>query len=321
MRGSTKVWLIIGAVLVALGLIVFTAVAAKVGWNFKKLETSRFVTERYEVSEEFDKISIDVDITDIELLPSEDETCSVVCYEKETLRHAVTLEEETLKITTEDNRKWYQFIEASFGTPKITVYLPKSEYTSLNVKTDTGDVRASKELSFETVKLDGDTSDVKWYSSVSDSAEIRLSTGNVELGSESIGRLKLTTSTGDIKLSSLNVTDPLEAKSNTGKISLGTVNCKNAMLETETGDTVLKNVKALEKLSLKSSTGDVKLEACDAGEIYAKTSTGDISGSLLSEKIFITKTSTGDVDVPKTVSGGRCEIITSTGDIKFGIIQ
>ena len=49
------------------------------------------------------------------------------------------------------------------------------------------------------------------------------------------------------------------------------------------------------------------------------TSTGDVNGTLLSEKIFITDTSTGRVSVPKTTSGGKCEITTSTGDINIGI--
>ena len=49
------------------------------------------------------------------------------------------------------------------------------------------------------------------------------------------------------------------------------------------------------------------------------TDTGDVKGSLLSEKIFIPTTDTGDVDVPKTVTGGRCEITTDTGDIKITV--
>jgi hypothetical protein len=50
-----------------------------------------------------------------------------------------------------------------------------------------------------------------------------------------------------------------------------------------------------------------------------KANTGDIRGSLLSEKIFITKTTTGSVRVPSTASGGTCELITGTGDITVTI--
>ena len=51
--------------------------------------------------------------------------------------------------------------------------------------------------------------------------------------------------------------------------------------------------------------------------IMVKTSTGNVKGTLLSDKIFVTDTSTGRVSVPKTTSGGKCEITTSTGDIEI----
>ena len=56
-----------------------------------------------------------------------------------------------------------------------------------------------------------------------------------------------------------------------------------------------------------------------AAEILIKTDTGDVKGSLLSEKVFVVQTDTGSIDVPKTVSGGRCEITTDTGDIKISL--
>ena len=79
------------------------------------------------------------------------------------------------------------------------------------------------------------------------------------------------------------------------------------------------NVIAAEKLSIERSTGDVKFDGSDATEIYVKTDTGDVTGSLLTDKVFITQTDTGDVDVPKTTTGCRCEIITDTGDIRIKI--
>ena len=60
-----------------------------------------------------------------------------------------------------------------------------------------------------------------------------------------------------------------------------------------------------------------KFELCDAGELFIETDTGNVKGSLLSEKIFIVSSDTGRIDVPKSTSGGRCEIETDTGDIKI----
>ena len=49
------------------------------------------------------------------------------------------------------------------------------------------------------------------------------------------------------------------------------------------------------------------------------TDTGDVRGSLLSEKVFIVNTDTGRKEVPDTITGGRCEITTDTGDVKITI--
>ena len=50
-----------------------------------------------------------------------------------------------------------------------------------------------------------------------------------------------------------------------------------------------------------------------------KTDTGDVTGSLLSDKIFLAESDVGSVDVPKTTTGGVCEIRTDTGKIAITI--
>ena len=59
----------------------------------------------------------------------------------------------------------------------------------------------------------------------------------------------------------------------------------------------------------------------DAGEIYIETDTGDISGTLLSNKIFMYDSDTGDVNLPSVMSGGKCQIETDTGDIEISIVE
>lgn len=74
-----------------------------------------------------------------------------------------------------------------------------------------------------------------------------------------------------------------------------------------------------ERFSIERDTGDVRFESCDAGQITVKTSTGDVTGTLRTEKVFLTKRSTGAVDVPESGTGSKCEITTSTGDISIQI--
>ena len=81
----------------------------------------------------------------------------------------------------------------------------------------------------------------------------------------------------------------------------------------------MKDVIAANRFSIERSTGDVKFTRCDAAEIFVKTNTGNVTGSLLTDKVFLTDTDTGSVTVPKTATGGRCEIETDTGNIKIEI--
>ena len=67
-------------------------------------------------------------------------------------------------------------------------------------------------------------------------------------------------------------------------------------------------------------TGDVTFERCGAKKIRVKTDTGRVQGTLLGEMVFYAKTDTGKVRVPKSTTGGLCEITTDTGDIIFSII-
>ena len=105
----------------------------------------------------------------------------------------------------------------------------------------------------------------------------------------------------------------------TGDVKLAAVTGKTVGSSGGTGDVFFVGVVAEELLYIKRSTGDVKLSGCDAEEVVISTDTGDVYGSLLSDKLFIVESDMGDVDVPKTSSGGTCNITTNTGDIKITI--
>ena len=135
----------------------------------------------------------------------------------------------------------------------------------------------------------------------------------------SAGSLDVTVSTGHITASQIRCNGDTSIQVTTGKAFLRDMTC-NALTSTgNTGDLVLENVTAAQSFSIIRSTGDVTFKGCDAGELSVKTDTGDISGSLRSDKLFIAQTGTGHIHVPKTVTGGRCEMTTSTGDIEITV--
>lgn len=280
MSKCAKGWLIAAAVLVILGMALFAGALAAYDGDFFKFSTVTYTTNTYEVEGAFDNISVNVDTTRIELVPTNEESCRIVCTESEKVKHTAVVQNDTLAIETIDTRSWYDHIGIFMKSPQMTVYLPQSEYASLSVETHTGDITIPKDFSFETVKIDGDTSDVKCFASVSDVLEINVSTGDVYIADVTAGRLELSTDTGDIRLNGITVEGDME---------------------------------------IETDTGDVSFEKSDAARIVVETDTGDVVGTLRSEKVFIAETATGKISVPDTAFGGRCEIKTATGDIKIEI--
>ena len=308
MRKAMKIGLIIGASLVFLGLIVFGGVMTMLKWDFTRLSTTKYETNTYEIGEAYKNISVNTNTADVILVPSEHAERRVICHEQKNIKHSVAVKEDTLVIEVVDTRKWYEHIGISFGSPKITVYLPQGEYAALSVTSSTGDVEIPKDFNFESIDISEDTGNVTCYASASEFIKIKTTTGDIRAENLSTGLLGVT-SAGDVKISV-----------STGKTSATDVKCKSLISSGNTGDMSLKNVIAAEAFSIERSTGDVKLDGCDAAELRITTDTGDVTGSLLSDKVFITQTDTGTVDVPQTTSGGRCKITTDTGDIKISIV-
>ncbi len=280
MNKKTKKWLITAASLVVAGCIFFGGAMTMAKWDFMKLSTIKHETNEYEIHEDYKNISIVTNTADVVFAPSENTETTVVCHEQKKVTHSVTVKDSTLVIEVEDTRKWYEYIGINFGATSITVYIPQTEYGTISVKASTGDIQVEN-LSVE--------------------------------------ELDLSVSTGKITASHVNCEGDVTVHVSTGKAMLTDIACKDLTSSGNTGDISLKQVVAAEKFSLKRSTGDILFDGCDATEILAQTDTGDVKGSLLTDKVFITETSTGRIDVPKTTTGGRCEITTSTGDIKIEI--
>ena len=319
MRTRTKVWLIMAASFVLVGGIIFVGVMSMLKWDFTKLSAVKYETKSYEITENFNNISIITETADVVFVPSENQKTSVVCHEQKNMKHSVTVQNGKLVIEIVDTRKWYEYIGINFGTPKITVYIPQGEYGALFVKSSTGNVEISKEFKFESIDISESTGSVTNYASASENIIIKTSTGNIRVENVSAGTLDLSVSTGGITVSNVTCEGNVKINVSTGKTNLTNIECKNVVSSGNTGAISLKNVIAAENFLIERSTGDVKFDGCDAAEIFVETDTGDVRGSLLSDKTFIVQTDTGNADVPKTATGGKCEITTSTGDISIRI--
>ncbi len=299
MKKATKIIVIAVTALIVVGAVIFIGALASVNFDFTKLFTKEFETMNYEFNENFDNISVKVETATVILTSSNDDICRVECVEETKVKHSVKIQDGTLTISVKDSRKWYDHIGINLKTPKVTIYLPKDVYTSLSVKTTTGNIEVPDKFQFERVAITGTTSNIACYANISKSIELITTTGKIALGPTQTETVSLVVTTG--------------------KVIAKDVSCSQLTAKSSTGHIELENVIAKESIKAQTTTGGVKFKGCDADEITAKTTTGSVRGTLLSEKIFVTDTSTGKVSVPKTTSGGKCEITTTTGSIEIEI--
>ncbi len=317
MNKKSTAWIIVAAVFIVAGIALFTVVMATNKWEFDKMSTSEFKTNTYDITEDFSDISADLITSDIVLKASEDGTCKVVCYEDEKVKHTVSVQNGTLTIKAIDKREWYNNIGINIETPKVTVYLPKNEYDLYTVNGTTGDVTIPDGFRFERISIVLTTGDVECFADVTEAIDINLSTGDITLENITSAEINATVTTGEIYALNVVCSGNVKTKVSTGKTELINIQCVSMISEGTTGDLLLENVMVSGKISAERSTGDIRIKNSDAAELILTTTTGHIIGSLLSEKVYITKTSTGSIDVPGSANGGKCEVTTSTGDIIF----
>ncbi len=297
---NKKKLFIIAAVLAVAGGVIFTIAFAVLGFDITKISTQKYEFNTYTLAENFDSIKINTQTANVIFAESDSDECKIECVEREKMKHSAAVNEKTLVIETTDTRQWYDHIGINFGNETVTIYLPKAAYELLKIETDTGSVEIPKRFSFESVYVKADTGTIGCFADVSNSIELQTDTGSI--------RVENSAAAGEIK-----------AKTTTGSISFADLRCNKLSASSNTGSIDLKNTTAADELTINCDTGSVKFDYCDANEIKVTTHTGNILGTLLSDKIFFAKSAVGNVDVPKTTSGGKCELTTDVGNIRISI--
>ena len=287
------------AIVVAIVLIIVGGILLAMGLSFAGGEKpeSTLVQQETMIQESFENIQIDTQDCDVTFVPYNGTAdAHVVILERENTHHDVWVEDNTLKIKMAE-RDWTDYIGIYRETMEITVYLPETEYASVWVATDTGEIRTPAPLSAQEIQL-------------------RSSSGDIYCDSAAGDLLDCMTSTGDIQVRGC-VPITMKVQSSTGDVSLYDVQSAEIHLQNGTGETVAKNV-ICQMLTCNSSTGDVELQWVTAGEyLQVFTTTGDVEiGNSDAGNINI-ETETGDIDLPAAWKNKDVRIDTDTGDIHF----
>lgn len=322
MKKSKKVAIITAVAMLVIGCIIAFFALLSLNFDFSSLNTENSVNETYDIDESFKNINIEGPECDINLIPSDNDKCFVVCNESDKIQHSVTVENDTLKIKRTDNRKWYEHIVVFYwGEISINLYLPKNEYEKLSIKSASGNVEIPESFTFDTTEITSASGDVSFLSKVNNNIDIHTVSGNIYVGETTAENLDAQSTSGDIKISSATIKDKLNTKSVSGNIKLTDTKCLSINSNTTSGDQTLSNVTAKTDAEFESVSGNIKMYQSDAEAINIKTTSGDVAGTLLTDKIFDVKTTSGDVDVPLSGTGGKCEVKTTSGNVNIKITK
>ena len=259
MTKSLKIIIGIAVGLVLAGAVLAFVALAAAGFDTGKLGAGKFETKEYTVEDAFDGVTVSVKTADVTFLPSEDGTVRVECYEGEKQPHTIGVVDGKLTIFGVDQRKWYEMITIFSKSPKIRVYLPAGEYTSLSLETDTGDVTYAK---------------------------------------SNPGAVKINADTGAVRIADLAAGD-ISVDNDTGKVKMTDVSCAALSIETDTGDVILKNVVGTGDAKIVTDTGDVEGTLRSGKLYTASSHTGKINlpEHDTAGGAFKVSTHTGDVKI------------------------
>lgn len=302
MKKSKKILITVAVILVAVGMICGFCGIYSLGFNFNEISTSDFVTHTYTVEDDFTNIIIEDAASNINFYKSNDDKCRVLCDEREKVTHTVVNENNTLTVRVKDERNWFERINIGFfaADMRVSVYLPKNKYDSLNAASMSGDIDVANEFTF-------------------DNAKVGSISGDVSVKADVKQELNISSTSGDVIINNISATECINASSVSGEIDLSNVKGKEIFAKTTSGGVMLTDTVASQKLKANSTSGEIDLKRCDAKNIVLDTVSGEISGILLSNKQFITETTSGTVNVPQSVSNEECRITTVSGDIYIEI--
>ncbi len=316
MKGLIAIPIVVGSLLLIGGGALFGVAVYKSSKN-STIETKEYKEEDLGV---FNKFDIDLTIADLEFKKANE--VKVVVNETKYDTHDVSVADGTLLIKGKNTRKWYEhlFNWNWFDKVSVTVYMPEGEYDALKVESSTGDIVVPADFTFASFEAKASTGNITSKAKVTNNVDIKVSTGNVSLESVTAKNITVNSSTGNINLKNNTVSEKINIDSDTGNIRLDNVTCNDYYSHSDTGDVNFVNTNVTNKVEIKNGTGYVKFVASDADTLDIKTSTGDVNLELNTAKIVQADTKTGRKNVPVSVTGGLCEIKTSTGDIKVSFL-
>lgn len=357
MSRKKKTAILVALLLILMGGILTMIGYTMTGNDLTQLNTEKLTQESRTITEPFEHIHIRTGSSDVRILPSSDGSCSVVCDdESETQYHIISVEDGILLIhqVTEpmffgvmlqydpvvtvylpesqygslvvdgaagsilDVDTSFTFESAQLTLSSGDIHFRASLTHDLSARTSSGDIRLSGCHVGGNTQVDASSGGIALSGLKTKVLAANGSSGDILLEDIHAQAIQTSAYSGSITLSGCEVEQDVSVQATSGEMELSEVTALSLTGNASSGDFRLYSVFINGQLSLETTSGSIFLDSSDAQSLFLRTSSGEVSGTLLSPKFFITHTSSGMVEVSDPdPDGGRCEVTTSSGDIKI----
>ncbi|MCM1364455.1 MAG: DUF4097 domain-containing protein [Faecalibacterium sp.] len=285
---------------------------------------TNFEVEPNPNNSDFSKVSVTSNSCDVKFEIADDGKCKVkfseYVIEKQNNPDGIDLKAEIigdeLQVVCNDKRNR---IGIFVQCPVMTVLLPKTEYEKLNVSAKSASINVPDTLRFVDAQMTASSGDIEFYADVNGELSIKASSGDIDLENSTVSDLvSVESSSGDISIKNVNTAD-IKVKSTSGEIEMKDIIANNIDVKSTSGEVELESAVAQGNMKIQTNSGEISLIDCDADYLNLKSTSGDIYGVLLSEKQFLASTVSGDSHVPYCVTDKRCDIQTTSGNIRMSV--
>lgn len=333
MKRFTKLCLILGAVLLACGLVV--SAAGYMSGAVQDIRSPKSSPSKIEVLDvpagKLELLDISLSSEDVNFYPSKDGDLHIEYPIREDVTYEYRDTGKTYQFySSNSGRGWHWFrIELSFfqrDSSSVNVYLPKD--MGVELSTTSGDVLAQN-LDAGQIDISTISGEIELQNLTAGDFGTNSTSGSITLGGGTIaGNARFSSTSGEIEVTSADISGTISCNTTSGEIDLSSVTVASqekdaAGLSSISGDISLATVTIQGGLDLSTTSGEIDLEPATVyGDIDAESTSGDVTLDLVDapkHRIDHTSSTSGSISVTGGDEAGKFGISVSTtsGEIEI----
>ena len=324
MKKSKMILILLAVVFILAGTaMVAGAYISLVNDATSQIAALEFHEETHTITEPFTKLNIHTINSSIEILPSSDGVCRIVCDDSEKLYHSFSVTESVqgvqLNINQRDDWQWYEMLDDLYRQDDIAlrIYLPEAEYVLVHAYSASGDITIAPDFRFQTVNT-------------------YTASGNTKLTDLHAEHLTVHSVSGDMALRSIDVKEDVFVDNVSGFTRLEHITAVNITTSASSGNTALEYITSNQLRSqsvsgqmivyfsnlsntsyFETGSGSIEIVDSECGEQTVEAVSGSVTLQNVRGASLNARSSSGNISVWEGMYSGNVLCHTISGFVRF----